>query len=785
MAATPTLRNLALAVALAILTLPEVEPYFGIGVDHSLTWAFNHLFAQNRQALIDLAFPHGPLAFLMYPLNMGYNLWWGLLFTVGLMIYFHFTLLQVGTAVHPNRTMVNVVIALFMGMLVNVNTALMMAVAASLVAHFIRKEKGWLVAAGLLAALALNIRAGTGIIGAALVITYAIIALAESRNCRVATLSVTTFFTGILGFRLIVFGTLAGTFDYFVSLKELSGASSAATAYYPTNNWWLLGPGMAIFMSSMMWVNDARTRWIMLLFVPAIFAAWKHGITRQDLMHYRGLVYFLGLVFGMLLLVWQNQGWWRPVTLLTAITLFAINAQNVVGYETGSLRPVRASGIWPWLFDGVAYIDSTQKHIDLALRPIHLLPSEKEQLAQSTVDVYPWELSLLAANNLAWQPRPVVQSYAAYTPWLDGRDMAHFYSANAPKHVLFHPILDHQGGELASLDGRYLLNDEPNAIMAILDRYTYVGNLGPFAHFQLLDDQLNLSGPVLVGAQMANLGQWVAVPEMTDGILRAKIDLHPTLFGKLVDFMYKGPEFTIEYRLADGRELHYRLVPDNASQGVWVNPFITQLGKTSTEPLATHFRIVCSSSNQVKPEYSVVWQSVAVPANPLTDSIAYAQAFALFGKTRPFEKFMVFESENHMNNAAKDPWHGTPEQIETFRTASGEMACQVPPSGYSHTFIYVSEIDFGPVNITAQAKLWDTAPGSALVISVQHPDGQVTWHAQGPTPDFRPNAWNNLSISRKIEVEKGAEVRVYVMNSGTQIQWADDMKVQGISLKKP
>lgn len=781
MTATPLTRNLALAVGLALFTLPEVEPVFGIGVDHSLTWAFNHLFAYNRQALNGLSFPHGPLAFLMYPLNMGQNLWWGLAFTAGLMVFLHFALLQIGSHIHPNRMWKNLGIALIMGMLVNVNTALMMAVAASLVAHFIRRENVWLIAAGLLAALALNVRAGTGIIAAALVITYAIIALAEGRNWRVAALSVTTFFAGIIGFRLIVFGTLAGTFDYFVSLKELSGASSAATAYYPTNNWWLLTPGIFILISSLMWVNDARTRWVMVLFIPALFAAWKHGTTRQDLMHYRGLVYFLGLVFGVLMLVWEKPGRWRPVLLASAIALFALNTKNVVGYEPHSISIWRQSGIWPWVFDGMALTNSAQRQIDRALRPVQLLQSEIELVTDGTVDVYPWELTLVAANNLQWQPRPVVQSYAAYTPWLDSRDMAHFYSAMAPKHVLFHPILDGQGGELASLDGRYLLNDEPNAIMAIIDRYTYRGNLGPYAHFARTDGQLHLAGPTLVGAQSVSLNEWVEVPTVPDGILRAKIDLKSTVWGKLVDFVYKGPEYSIEYRLADGRELRYRLVPENARDGVWVNPFVTQIGNTTTEPLATHLRINCSEPSWVKPELSVVWQSVALLASVPSDSVPYSKAFALFGKTRTYQHAMVFESANTMETPAVAPWHGAPEQLVNDHALSGNKACQVPPGGYSHTFIYTSESEFGPVNIAAKAAVWGKAHQVGLVISVQHPNGQVTWEAQAPPENFAPKVWNILSINRKIELEKNAEVRVYVMNSGTEIQWVDDITVKAIS----
>jgi hypothetical protein len=39
-----------------------------------------------------------------------------------------------------------------------------------------------------------------------------------------------------------------------------------------------------------------------------------------------------------------------------------------------------------------------------------------EAVGEKTVDIFPWEISLAHAYNMNWKPRPVMQSYVAYTP---------------------------------------------------------------------------------------------------------------------------------------------------------------------------------------------------------------------------------------------------------------------------------------------------------------------------------------------------------------------------------
>ena len=53
---------------LSILTFPNLDWTFSSGIDPSLVWVFNNLNIEGLSNGSHIIFPHGPLAFFMYPL---------------------------------------------------------------------------------------------------------------------------------------------------------------------------------------------------------------------------------------------------------------------------------------------------------------------------------------------------------------------------------------------------------------------------------------------------------------------------------------------------------------------------------------------------------------------------------------------------------------------------------------------------------------------------------------------------------------------------------------------
>ncbi len=94
-------------------------------------------------------------------------------------------------------------------------------------------------------------------------------------------------------------------------------------------------------------------------------------------------------------------------------------------------------------------------------------PEMRSKIKNKTVDVFPWNIQLLLENNLKYSPRPVFQSYSAYTAYLEDLNFAHYNNVNtAPEFVIY---------DYFTIDNRYALFDEPKLSLALYKNYMVAG----------------------------------------------------------------------------------------------------------------------------------------------------------------------------------------------------------------------------------------------------------------------------------------------------------------------
>ena len=185
---------------------------------------------------------------------------------------------------------------------------------------------------------------------------------------------------------------------------------------------------------------------------------------------------------------------------------------------------------------------------------------------QGSSDIYSYGQTTLLANRLDWAPRPVFQSYSAYTPALLEKNAAHLAGDSAPQNILFtvQPI----DGRLPSLDDglswpSLLTSYEPAALigdMAVLHR-----RLEPTVS-QILRDP-----PIASGAY--EIGDDISFPA-TSRALWAKVDVKPTLLGKIVSAIYKLPQLEIEFHMPDGGAQKFRYIAGMGETGFIVSPIV-------------------------------------------------------------------------------------------------------------------------------------------------------------------------------------------------------------------
>jgi len=758
---------------LVILTFPRFDVVSDVGVDNSLAWAFNHFYTTGLQQAAHVVFPHGPLAFIMYPQALGGDLGAALIAEVLILGTFLFSLLSLGAHTDRDRFVWHALLAAALGAVVQVQMQLVGITAVALVLHWRTSGKGWSGLAVLAALIGLQVRAGVGIMACTLLFSHAVLLIWKRKDWRTVAVTTVGFLVAAIVLRWMLYGDLVGLGTYYAGLFELARASSAATGLYPENNWWALLPAILLFIAIPLLAKDAPVRHLFALFALALFAAWKHGITREDIFHARGLFVFLLFFFGVLLLVWEQP---RPFTLLAVGAVLILSYRALAAtflYGDLTLSPFGVNRFAEWVWDRPAMTERAIGHSKRNLAQHRLTDSLVQRLQRGTVDVYPWEFSYIPANDLHWKPRPVLQSYASYTPWLDQRNADFFREDQGADRIIWHFVKDRWGGTMGSVDDRYLLNDEPQAILAMLDRYRWSAGTNEVAILERSTEH-RLGEARSMGSTTAEWNAWVDVPEAGDNILRAKPTVRGTLYRSVKDFVYKDALYTILYRLADGSTRSYRFVPVWPAEGLWVAPFIQHPENDQIEQRVVAIRFQCSEPAMVYADLTIEWELIPLSANAATPHAA-----GLFGKTRQNNAgsgttaTLDFETEH-----AEWPWR-TAIRIDSI-AHNGAHASVVEAGGYSTPYVLALDSIAGPMVVKGSA--WLRAPADAqvsFVVSVEDNVGSVYWEAVEATEMvFSADEWWRVSIDRKIPVGAGRHLSVYLWNQGPVPVLLDDAAVE-------
>lgn len=177
-------------------------------------------------------------------------------------------------------------------------------------------------------------------------------------------------------------------------------------------------------------------------------------------------------------------------------------------------------------------------------------------------DLYPSNLAVLLANGGRWRPRPIPQSYSAYTPSLAELNRAHLQSSGPDRlYFGFDPI-----------DGRYPSLDDGSSWPVILERYQPVGLAGNYAVLdrRSVPRQVGIGKTLVAGPKV--IGESVAIP---DGpLIWAQVDLAPTLLGRIASVVFKLPELSLVVHYTDGKRKAYRFIPAMARSGFLLSPTV-------------------------------------------------------------------------------------------------------------------------------------------------------------------------------------------------------------------
>ena len=181
------------------------------------------------------------------------------------------------------------------------------------------------------------------------------------------------------------------------------------------------------------------------------------------------------------------------------------------------------------------------------------------------VDLYPNKTANIFANNFAYQPRPVIQSFSAYTAKLARMNRDHLKTPDAAPNIFF---------DLEPIDGRLAAFEDGLSWLEILTLYDVTNVEGRYLLMQRSPQPREYQLQPITDEVEVPLNQWFDLDGKPNPIW-SKIDLHPNLLGKLISAALRLPPIHLEIETADGAKVMYRIVGDVISEGFLLSPVLS------------------------------------------------------------------------------------------------------------------------------------------------------------------------------------------------------------------
>ena len=577
----------AVWLALVLWLYPGFFSTLGVGLDPSWAWAINTLPHTGSLPGRDVVFTYGPLGWLLMPAVIGSNARWALLFRALVHAVFAAGLARALRGVSPGRALA--VAGLFLAAFqlgLSMESRLILTLAL-LLAPEVREPRRipWAPAlAGGLTVLYGLMKMTLGVNAGVLLAVFCLLAILRGGpgRFRAVLAAAAGALAALLAAVPLVFGSPGNALRWLTLEMEIVHGYAAAMRV-PAEPMDLFAGllALAIFAGLCLWAWRARgggaDLWALLL-LPAGFA-FQHGFIRADA-HMAIFFPFLLAAVALGLLFVRGDGELRAaggvyLALLLLALPFALSyAQNPAGIDlTFGLKGLENLR---WATRPESFERGLTRIYRQHLRPMRLPPELADPIRRDAlrVDVLPWELSYLAANDLRWAPSPTLQLYATYTAKLDALTAEHFAGPGSPD-LLF---VDYSG-----IDHRDMLWDTPATWRSILARYEIDPGRPAAAFVVAKRRERPLSWRLEpAGVARAREGEWIEVPPAVPGErLFAGIDLEPSWTGRLERRLLGVPPVFLQAVDDLGRRRLVRILPETAGGGLMMSPAPRNLGELS------------------------------------------------------------------------------------------------------------------------------------------------------------------------------------------------------------
>lgn len=469
-------------------------------------------------------------------------------------------------------------------------------------------------------------------IGPVVLVICAITVLAmEGPRLRNALTFVATFVAAFLGLWLTLGQGISGLGEYAHSGYEIvTGYSSAMVAAEPNHETARAIAAICMTLTTLLVgyvaarrLPAARRFAVALILLLSGFAVWKMAFVRFGLPT-------TPFVFTVALPVWLAFPWrqvemprWLPGSDARALALAGLAAVTVLYFpyteaSLSTLNPGKRVETEVDQLGGLLLPDRLEESRQEARAELmQYFPLDRRTrvlLANRTVSVDQADAAIAWAYDLDWQPLPIFQAYAAYTPYLDRRNEEALLATDGPEHILrvasvtpfemlrTNPTEVQSYNLLSNAQAGLRAWNQPQTTLAMLCNFK---PLSTGRAFQLLTRGEDRCGaPRRIGSTDAGFGEEIPVPAPArHQLVFADVEgLAPTGWERLRTALYRAPLYratvngAVQYTMMP--ELHEGLLLRASHGGDFKAPFAlapqartVRFDREGTEPAPSGLRV--------------------------------------------------------------------------------------------------------------------------------------------------------------------------------------------------
>ena len=590
-----------------------------VGLDPSWSYVISYASFMNLNYGKDIIFTYGPLGYLIHGATIEGNFWQIFIFRLLIHLIFYVVIVQELVRNYLDKKFTDLIfltLSVFGFLLLSGSTdykILFIFMALIVYEDSLTKKSKFFYSLflGIIAGFCLTTKFSLGILTTGTAILYygGNLVAKVKNNIKISTqycYKLLIFLISSLLTASLILETLSedrsSLIAYIRNSLELSSGYSSAMSIVGSNWEVLYSLFQAFFILTILIAGLKAKPNVLGYNLSLLFVLWivfKHGFVRQD-GHVLVFISFTPLLAYLCLknsLKSGNKRWIFYFTQISSL-LISITTTYLLFYSPFAYSPFAKvlqnyKIIAPQTLsihnfsNNLKFIFNPQKEkeriTDLGqtnLFKVRLQPAVLDIIGSKSVDVIPWEISLVPANGLNWKPRPIFQAYSAYTNKLDSINTEGILN-NETDYILY---------DFTAIDNRHPFFDEPKTFFEIFCRYQISPDIPDFIETEFVKKimilekrSFNICSQSEASSNFSvDWDQNYDLGKIDKELVRANLQIEYSILGKIYKTIFRSPPVTIHLTYRDEQESSFRIIPENANNGV----IISHLPKSPDEALS-------------------------------------------------------------------------------------------------------------------------------------------------------------------------------------------------------